>query len=345
VKEELGGHYPLLGLPPRDGRTLVHSVNPARPGELVGSVEAADTADVDAALEQAAAAFPAWSDHNMTVRAELLEAVAEALAARRDEFAAWELFEAGKSWVEADADVVEAVDFLRFYAMEARKLDRCRARPYPGEDNRLEYRPRGVGLVLSPWNFPLAIPVGMLSAAIVTGNTLVFKPASLTPVVAHRFCTLLRECGLPDGVVTLLPGEGSAVGEALVRHRLVQFITFTGSRDVGLRINRLAAVPVPGQTHVKRVIAEMGGTNAIVVDQDADLDEAIGGVVASAFGYQGQKCSACSRVIVVGSAYRPFLERFQQAVGEPARRRSAGSGQFPRPGDQRQGPASPVAPD
>ena len=202
---------------------------------------------------------------------------------------------AGKSWTEADADVAEAIDYLRYYALEARHLEQAPAWPVAGEDNTQVYAPRGVAVILPPWNFPLAILTGMLSAAIVGGNTAILKPSSQTPVIAARFCALLTETGVPRGVVTLLPGAGETLGEAPVRDPRIHLIAFTGSKAVGLRINQLAAKVSAQAAHVKHVIAERGGKNAIIIDADADLDDAIKGVVLSAFGYQGQKCSACSR--------------------------------------------------
>jgi RHH-type proline utilization regulon transcriptional repressor/proline dehydrogenase/delta 1-pyrroline-5-carboxylate dehydrogenase len=315
VRGELGQAYSLL----IDGRELkgddtLDSVNPARPEELVGSVSSAGQQQAEAAVEAATAAFPEWAGRPSKERAEWLRRLAGKLRARREEFAAWEVFEAGKTWTEADADVTEAVDFLEYYAAEAQRLAAGSNMDLAGETNRYRYIPRGVGLVLPPWNFPLAILVGMLSATIVAGNTAILKPSSQTPVVAARFMRLIQESGLPDGVVNFLPGPGDRVGEFLVQHPGIHVIAFTGSVEVGTRINRLAAHMGPGQNHVKRVVAEMGGKNAIIVDSGADLDEAVLGVSASAFGFQGQKCSACSRVILVGTAHDLFLGRLVDAV-------------------------------
>jgi RHH-type proline utilization regulon transcriptional repressor/proline dehydrogenase/delta 1-pyrroline-5-carboxylate dehydrogenase len=324
VRGELGETYPLSGSGNApDATEWIVSLDPAWPERVVGRVAAARIPDADLAVGRARMAFSAWAARPMSERIELLRRIAAELRRRRDEFAAWQVCEAGKSWVEADADVAEAIDFLEFYAVDAERLGQTRVRDAPGETNRLHYRALGVGVVLPPWNFPLAIPVGMIAASLVTGNAVVFKPSSLTPVIACRFVRLCKEVGIPEGVLNLLPGRGSIIGEYLVRHPDIAFVAFTGSREVGLRINHLAADPVPGSNHVKRIIAEMGGKNAVIVDEDADLDEAVKGVIQSAFGYQGQKCSACSRVIVVGDAYDRFLMRLVNAmnslrIGDPA---------------------------
>ena len=265
---------------------------------------------------------PGWSQLSARDRAGYLRRIAAALTEARDEFAAWQVLEAGKNWSEADADVCEAIDFLNYYAQQAERLAEGRIVALAGEDNRLDWRPKGVGLVLAPWNFPLAILTGMLSATLVTGNTAILKPSSLTPVIAARFMRLLEAVGLPPGVVNFLPGAGGEVGEYLAGRPDIHLIAFTGSRAVGMRLIELGAQVQDGQRHVKRVIAEMGGKNAIIIDADADLDAAIPGVLASAFGYQGQKCSAASRVIVVGDVHDAFLERLIAAtrsltIGDP----------------------------
>jgi RHH-type transcriptional regulator, proline utilization regulon repressor / proline dehydrogenase / delta 1-pyrroline-5-carboxylate dehydrogenase len=324
VRGELGGHYPLRigGRALDTGRTLA-SHNPAHSGQLIGTVAAAGAAEVDAAVAAATAAQAEWGALPGARRAELLRRAAALLRERRDQFAAWVLLEAGKPWVEADGDVCEAIDFLEYYAAQALRLEPGLALDAPGEANLYHYRPRGVGLVLPPWNFPLAILTGMLSATLVAGNCAILKPSSQTPVVAARLVDLLMEAGLPPEVVGFLPGPGAEVGEHLVRHPGVHLIAFTGSLAVGSRIHRLAAEPAPGQGHLKRVIAEMGGKNAIIVDADADLDDAVAGICASAFGYAGQKCSACARVIPVGDAAGRLLPRLLEAVaslpmGDPA---------------------------
>ena len=289
--------------------------NPSHPQEIVGAVSRAELPHVERAVSAAWEAFPAWSRHPAAERAAILRRIAELTRQRREELAAWEILEVGKPWREADADVAEAIDHLEYYAAECERLDAPQSLlSPPGERNVTRTQPLGVGAVIAPWNFPLGILVGMTSASIVTGNTVVVKPAEQSSVVAARWISLLSQAGLPPGVVNFLPGIGEEVGEALVKHPAVRFIAFTGSKAVGLRIAAAAARLNPGQTWVKRVIAEMGGKNAILVDADADLDEAVRGVVASAFGYQGQKCSACSRVIIVGTATDRFLERLVEAT-------------------------------
>ena len=228
---------------------------------------------------------------------------------------AWQIFETGKSWAEADADVAEAIDFMEYYGREMLRLGApFRLGDIPGEDNRYFYQPRGVALVIAPWNFPLAISAGMASAALVAGNTVLYKPSSVSAVNGWQLCSLFREAGVPEGVFNFIPGRGDLVGEWLAGQPEVDLIAFTGSRDVGLGLIEGAARRTPGQRSVKRVIAEMGGKNAIIVDSDADLDQAVAGVLQSAFGYQGQKCSACSRVIVLAGCYDRFVERLAEAV-------------------------------
>ncbi|MFN3648351.1 MAG: L-glutamate gamma-semialdehyde dehydrogenase [Armatimonadota bacterium] len=314
VRGEFGREYPLL----IDGREQhsgdwIESLNPARPAEVVGRVASATLQQAEAAVRAAAAAYPAWRDLGAEARAGYLLQAAARLRERRDEFSACQVWEAGKTWREADADVTEAIDFLEYYAREALRLSQPIPLNVPGETNSLFYVPRGVGVVIPPWNFPLAILTGMLSATIVSGNTAVLKPATQTPVIAAMLVQILQEIGLPAGVVNFVPGPGAEVGEYLVRHPLVHVIAFTGSRAVGTRIMRLAAEVVEGQHHLKRVIAELGGKNAILIDSDADIDDAVLGTAASAFGFQGQKCSACSRAIVVGGNYDLFVRRLVEA--------------------------------
>jgi RHH-type proline utilization regulon transcriptional repressor/proline dehydrogenase/delta 1-pyrroline-5-carboxylate dehydrogenase len=283
--------------------------NPARPAEVLGEVELAGVEHADAAVAQAADAFPRWAATPVAERCTILRRTAELIVAERRTLAALEILETGKSWREADADVAEAVDFLRYYAGQMTALDGWKpSTHFPGEDNRIAYAPRGVAVVIAPWNFPLAILAGMSSAALVAGNTAVMKPALPALLIAHEFLRLLRAAGVPPEVCQLLSG-GPEVGAQLVAHRQTHLIAFTGSRAVGLDILRSAHTPATGQNHVKQVICEMGGKNAIIVDRDADLDEAVTGIVASAFGYQGQKCSACSRVIAVGEVHDALLER------------------------------------
>jgi len=286
------------------------SVNPSNPREVVGIHHKATPELANRAVESAHAAFSQWSRTPAGERIRLLLEAARILRARKPEFDAWLVYEAGKTWVEAEADVSEAIDFCEYYAREMVRLSSPQpVVQLPGEHDEMIYIPLGVGVVIPPWNFPLAILVGMTAATLVTGNTAVIKPSSETPTVAARFAEVLLEAGFPESCFTLLTGSGSAVGDVLVEHPKTRFIAFTGSRDVGLRINELAARHRPGQIWIKRVIAEMGGKDAIVVDGNADVDKAVDGVLASAFGYQGQKCSACSRAIVDAQVYDQFVEK------------------------------------
>jgi len=294
----------------------IPTVNPADPSEVLANVCQGGTAEVDAAIAAAQAAFAAWRDRTPAERADVL--LKAAAIAKRDIVAlsAAQVLEVGKQWDQAYNDVGEAIDFLEYYAREAVRLGAPRRMGRePGEKNHLFYEPKGVCAVIAPWNFPLAISCGMASAAIVTGNTVVFKPSGLASLVGHGLADIFKEAGLPDGVFNFCPGRGSVMGDHLVGHPLVATIAFTGSMETGLRIIEKAAHVRPGQAYCKRVIAEMGGKNAIVVDDDADLDEAVLGVVYSAFGFQGQKCSACSRVIVVDSIYDKFVSRLTEACG------------------------------
>ena len=293
------------------------SVNPSNPKEIVGVHHKATTALANRAVERAWAAFPEWSRTPAKERVRMLLEAARILRARKLEFDAWLVYEAGKSWVEAEADVSEAVDFCEYYAREMLRLDGPQpVVQLPGEHDELLYIPLGVGVVIPPWNFPLAIMAGMTVAALVAGNTVVLKPSSETPTIAAKFAEVLLEAGFPESSFTVLTGSGAAVGDTLVEHPKTRFICFTGSRDVGLRINELAAKRQPGQLWIKRVIAEMGGKNAIIVDAGADLEKAVDAVVASAFGYQGQKCSACSRAIVDASVYDHFLAKLAGKAGK-----------------------------
>jgi RHH-type proline utilization regulon transcriptional repressor/proline dehydrogenase/delta 1-pyrroline-5-carboxylate dehydrogenase len=315
VRGQFGETYPLYikghEVTPEE---VISSENPARPSEVVGWVGSGTQHHAEAAIRAAAGAFPAWRSLSATARAEFLLAAADRIRARRAEFAAWEVFEAGKNWREADADVTEAIDFLEYYSHEAIRLSAPMHFNVAGETNEYFYQPRGVGVVISPWNFPLAILTGMLAATIVTGNTAVVKPSERTPVIAAKLIEVLREVGVPPGVVNFVPGPGQLVGEYLVRHPQTHLIAFTGSRAVGSRIAMLAAEIPRGQQHLKHVIAELGGKNAIIVDHDADVDDAVFGTVASAFGFQGQKCSAASRAIVVGDLYDTFVRRLVEAA-------------------------------
>ncbi|MBU6403013.1 MAG: proline dehydrogenase family protein, partial [Verrucomicrobia bacterium] len=311
VRQQLGRTYPLV-IGKKEVPTADHTVslNPACPNQVVGRVARATLADAAAAVEAARGAWSAWRRTSTETRAGVLEKAAEIMRARRFELAAWEVFEVGKPWREADADVTEAIDFCRFYAQAMRRLDRpTRTAHVPGESCHAEYRPRGVGVVIAPWNFPLAILCGMTSAALVTGNTVVMKPAEPSAVIGYRLMEIFREAGLPAGVLNYLPGRGADIGAALVEHPAVAFIAFTGSKEVGLKIFESAGRTGPGQAHLKHVVCEMGGKNAIIVDRDADLDEAVPGALQSAFGYAGQKCSALSRLIVLEPVYERTLAR------------------------------------
>ncbi len=296
-----------------DTRKQIVSLNPSNKKQVVGRVASASADQAEQAIEAARRAYRQWSRTAPSQRAEYLELVAAEMRNRRFELAGWMVYECGKPWAEADADVAEAIDFCMFYAQQMRDLSIPVQNDFPGEENTYTYRSRGVAVVIAPWNFPLAILTGMTAAALVAGNPVVMKPAEQSSVVAAQLMSLFREVGLPDGVVQYLPGVGEEVGPALVASPDVDVIAFTGSRAVGLSINSLAAEH-PSHFGVKQVITEMGGKNAIIVDADADLDEAVLGVISSAFGYAGQKCSACSRVIVLRSCYEPFLERLAEAA-------------------------------
>lgn len=315
VRAKLGLELPLIidGKDVRCASTL-DSVDPSDISRVVGRAHRATAENADAALRAAQAAQPGWAAKPARERAEVLVRAAALMRARRFELAAWEVFECAKPWREAGADVDEAIDFCEYYAREMVRLSQPDNRDVPGETNALQYIPRGVAVVIPPWNFPLAIPCGMTVAALVAGNAVVLKPAEQSPVMCWHLAKILEEAGLPPGVLSYLPGVGEEVGAALVNDPRVNLIAFTGSRPVGLLINREAAGTPRGQAHVKRVIAEMGGKNAVIVDDDADLDEAVEGVLYSAFGYAGQKCSACSRAIVLAPIYDRFVERLVEAA-------------------------------
>jgi len=316
VRGQFGEYYPLLiGGERIETAESIVSVDPSRPDAIVGRTAAATVADADRAVAAASRAFSAWRALGAPARAELLRRAATLMRERRAELAAWMVYEAGKPWREADGDVAEAIDFLEYYAREAVRLQTPqRLGALPGEINIYRRDPRGVVAVIAPWNFPLAILTGMTAAALATGNTVVMKPAQPTSVIAAQLAAILVEAGLPSGVVNYLPGPGATIGERLARHPDVTMIAFTGSREVGVRLYATAAELPVGARHLKRVVAELGGKNAIIVDDDADLDEATQGIVQSAFGYAGQKCSACSRVIGVGAIHDRLLERLIEAV-------------------------------
>jgi len=303
--------YPLVigGEPVWSGQ-WIDSFDPCQPSRRVGRVARGTPELAERALQVAWDAYADWSRTDPAARARILWRAAALLRARRHEFSALMVGEVAKTWTEADADTAEAIDFLEYYGREMVRLAEPPVLPYyPGEENELYYQPLGAGLVVTPWNFPLAILCGMTSAAIVAGNTVVLKPSSVAPVVGARFVELLAEAGLPPGVVNFLPGPGGEVGDLLAGHPRTRFVSFTGSREVGVHLYALAGQVAPDQRWLKRVVAEMGGKNAIVVDASADLDAAASGIVTSAYGFQGQKCSACSRVIALEEVHDSLLER------------------------------------
>jgi 1-pyrroline-5-carboxylate dehydrogenase len=310
VRRELGRDYDnwIGGRAVRTGQRLA-SVNPSKPSEIIGRHAKADAGQARLAVEDAHAYFSEWAFTPVEQRVEVLVKTAAILRRRKAEFNAWLILEAGKSFAEAEADTAEAIDFCEYYARQMLRY----ANPEPvvqmfGEKNEMVYLPLGVGVVIPPWNFPLAILAGTTVAALVCGNTVVLKPSSETPIIAAKFVKALHEAGLPPRALNLCVGSGSEVGDTLVSHPKTRFISFTGSREIGLRINELAARPVPGCIWIKRVVAEMGGKDAILVDDDTDIEVAASGVVQSAFGFQGQKCSACSRAIVHEAVYDRFLD-------------------------------------
>ena len=312
---DAGRDHPLVigGAPVVTGDWLA-VWNPSHNDRLVGRAACAGPKEANAAVAAAAAAFPAWRDTPAAIRSAVVRKLASILGERRRALAALMVMEAGKTWTEADADVAEAIDFCNYYAEGAEDLARPRRRDLPGEENDLIYEPRGVAVVIAPWNFPLAILTGMTVAALATGNTAVMKPAEQTPLIAAALMDACAGAGFPAGVVNFLPGRGEIIGPVLIAHPATALVAFTGSLQVGLDINRAATAAVAGRDHVVRVIAEMGGKNAIIVDSDADLDEAVAGVARSAFGYQGQKCSACSRVIVLEAVHDRFVARLQSVL-------------------------------
>jgi 1-pyrroline-5-carboxylate dehydrogenase len=316
VESQFSREYPLF-INGKDVKTgeLFKSYNPCDKTQVIGTFHKAGKREVDVAMDFAWAAFESWKNVDPKERAVVLFKAAEIMRRRRHELNAWMVFEASKNWNEADGETAEAIDFLEFYGREMlRYSERQPIVPQPGELNELVYIPLGAGVVIPPWNFPLAILTGMTCAAIVTGNPVLLKPASDTPAIGYKLVEIFQEAGLPDGVLNYIPGSGGAIGDYLVTHPKTRFIAFTGSREVGLRINQLAATPQKGQIWVKRVIAEMGGKDAIVVDDEADLASAVEGVAVSAFGFQGQKCSACSRAIVHEKVYDEFVQRLVERV-------------------------------
>ena len=315
-RRKLGQRHPLIiNNKPVSTSEWLPSLNPADQKEVVGYAAQATVAEAEAALAAARAAQPKWARTPTADRAALLEDTAALMRRDKAALSVLEVFEAGKNWQEADADVAEAIDFCNFYASVMRDLGRPqRTQAVAGESNLQQWWPRGVGIIIAPWNFPLAILTGMTAAAVVAGNAVIMKPSDQTPVIAARLMDLMIEAGFPPGVVNLLTGPGGKVGAHLVAHQQIGFIAFTGSKEVGLRIWEAASRTAPGQANLKKVVCEMGGKNCLIVDGDADLDEAVVGCVASAFGYQGQKCSALSRLIVLADNYEKFLDRLIAAA-------------------------------
>ncbi len=330
VQAELGREYPVL----IDGQKIsmdakFHSINPARKEQIVGAFSDADTDAetlVNKAIDAATEAFESWRKVSAEERAAYLFKAADIIRERKHYFSAWMVYEVGKTWAEADGDTAEAIDFLEFYGREMIRWSQeqpVTPSPLP-EKNTFEYIPLGVGAIIPPWNFPLAIMAGMTMSAVVTGNTTILKPSPDAPTIAFKFMEVLEEIGLPKGVVNFVAGSGTAVGELMVAHPKTRFISFTGSRAVGLHIYEEAAKTRDGQKWMKRVVAEMGGKDAIVVADDAaDLDDVAKGVVASAFGFQGQKCSACSRLIVDKTVHDELVEKVvalteKLKLGDPA---------------------------
>lgn len=316
MKNDFDGRYPLsIGNQKIFTDREIISNNPANPREVIGRVSLATKKEAERAIEEAKRAGDMWRKRVPRERAECLFRVAEEMRKIRFELIALEIFEVGKTWKDADGDVSEAIDYCEYYGREMLRLGTpVRLGDYQGEENEYHYEPRGVGIVISPWNFPLAIPAGMISAGIVTGNCIIFKPSGLSPVTGWKLSEIFRAAGIPPGVLQFLPGPGNEVGEFLISHPGIDFIAFTGSKDVGLDIVKRAGETHPGQRNIKKIIAEMGGKNAIIIDETADMDEAVTGVLESFLGYQGQKCSACSRAIVVGEVFDEFCGRLRGAA-------------------------------
>ncbi|GAB1371506.1 L-glutamate gamma-semialdehyde dehydrogenase [Candidatus Kapaibacterium sp.] len=325
VRAQLGKEYPnIIGGKDVFTDKKTTSYNPANKTEVVGVFQKGVKDHAEDAIQAALKAFETWKYTPAEERASYLFKAAEIMRQRRMEINAWMITEAGKNFAEADADTCEAIDFMEFYAHEAIRYGQLQPlTPYPGEKNEYFYIPLGVGVCVPPWNFPFAIMAGISAAGFVTGNTIVLKPSSETPMMAYLFADIMRQTGLPDGVLNYFVASGAEAGDYLVDHPKTRFISFTGSMEVGLRIMERAAKINPGQIWVKRVVAEMGGKDAIIVDSEADVDSAAQGVVASAFGFQGQKCSACSRAIVDAAVYDEFVEKVREEVdkiqiGEPS---------------------------
>jgi len=332
VRAQLGREYDLvIGGKHVKTAEKIKSLNPAKPSQIVGIHQKAGKEHVEPAMSAALKAFESWRQTSFEERASLLFRVGDLLRERKYEFMAWLVFEVSKNWAEADGDIAETIDFCELYAREALRL--AKAEPVvqlPGERDHLFYIPLGVGAVIPPWNFPCAIMAGMTLASIVCGNTVILKPSSDSPTIAAKFIELLEEAGMPEGVVNFCPGAGGSFGDAIVAHPKTRYIAFTGSREVGLHINKTAATQAPGQIWIKRTVLEMGGKDAIIVDADTNLDVAVEGVAQAAFGFQGQKCSACSRAIVDERVYDKFLDMLKARVekftiGDPAENLNMGA--------------------
>jgi 1-pyrroline-5-carboxylate dehydrogenase len=324
VKAEIGRAYPMIigGRAVSTGETMP-TINPSRPAEILAQFAIGGTDAADQAIRAASAAFASWQHVPVEERARYLLRAAAEMRRRRHEFSAVMVLEVGKSWVEADADTAEAIDFMEYYARQALRIADSSHQliAHPSEQGGLYYIPLGVGAIIPPWNFPCAIPTGMIAAALVTGNTLVFKPAEQSPWIAWKVCELFWAQGLPDGVLNFVFGQGEIVGARMVAHPETRFVSFTGSKAVGIQIYEQAAKVHPGQRWLKRAVLEMGGKDAVVVDETADLESAAQGIVVSAFGFQGQKCSACSRAIIVNEVY----DRVASRVVEMARALTVGA--------------------
>lgn len=321
IKQQLGRKIPLhIGSDTIFTDDVITSINPGQTDQTIGLVSKANQQLAEQAMQTALETFEQWKKVPASERADYLFKAAALMRQRKHDFSAMMIMESGKNYAEADADTAEAIDFMEFYAREMLRLDSINETqpltPVAGEQNRLTYIPLGVGIVIPPWNFPLAICVGMTTAAIVSGNTVLLKPASTTPVIAHMFVELMEEIGLPPGVINYVPGSGAEVGDYLTTHPKTRFVSFTGSKEVGLRISKLSADTADGQIWIKRLVAEMGGKDGIVVDETADLDAAAQAIVASAFGFQGQKCSAGSRAVIVQSVYDEVVRKVTELTGK-----------------------------
>lgn len=318
IEKQFGKEYPnIIGGEKLTAKEKLHSLNPSNPKQVAGVFQKGTIDDALKALKVAEKKFSEWSKVPPAKRANYLFKAAKIMRKRRFEINATMILEVGKNWMEADGDTAEAIDFLEFYGREMlRYADQQAAVQLPGEKDEVVYIPLGVGIVIPPWNFPFAILAGMTTAAIVAGNTVILKPSSDSPLTGMRFMEVMEEAGLPAGVINFVAGPGSAVGDTLIKHPKSRFIAFTGSKEVGIHINTEAAKVLPGQIWLKRVVAEMGGKDSIIVDSEANFEEAVAGVTVSAFGFQGQKCSACSRAIVDAKIYDKFVAALKKRVDE-----------------------------